>query len=87
MRIVVNEVQEFAKEIVKEKKQELGEKSSLESVDLLSRFLSSGHLDENFIIDIVISFILAGHDTTSAALIWFFLLVSKHPNVENGILK
>ncbi|KAF5937463.1 hypothetical protein HYC85_024969 [Camellia sinensis] len=87
MRIAVNEVQEFAKEIVKEKKQELGEKSSLESVDLLSRFLSSGHSDENFIIDIVISFILAGRDTTSAALIWFFLLVSKHPNVENEIFK
>ncbi|KAI7992832.1 Cytochrome P450 94A2 [Camellia lanceoleosa] len=87
MRIAVNEVREFAKEIVKEKKQELGEKSSLESVDLLSRFLSSGHSDENFIIDIVISFILAGRDTTSAALIWFFLLVSKHPNVENEILK
>ncbi|KAI7992145.1 Cytochrome P450 94A2 [Camellia lanceoleosa] len=51
MRIAVNEVREFAKEIVKEKKQELG------------------------------------RDTTSAALIWFFLLVSKHPNVENEILK
>ncbi|KAL7198091.1 hypothetical protein ACSBR2_020582 [Camellia fascicularis] len=87
LRIAVNEVREFAKEIVKEKKQELGEKSSLESVDLLSRFLSSGHSDENFIIDIVISFILAGRDTTSAALIWFFLLVPKHPNVENEILK
>ncbi|KAI7980910.1 Cytochrome P450 94A1 [Camellia lanceoleosa] len=87
MRIVVNEVREFAKEIVKEKKQELGEKSSLESVDLLSRFLSSGHSDENFIIDIVINFILVGRDTTSATLIWFFLLVSKHPNVENEILK
>ncbi|KAL7226502.1 hypothetical protein ACSBR1_021581 [Camellia fascicularis] len=48
LRISANEVREFAKEIVKEKKQELGEKSSLESVDLLSRFLSSGHSDENF---------------------------------------
>ncbi|KAI7991790.1 Cytochrome P450 94A2 [Camellia lanceoleosa] len=74
-------------QIVKEKKQELGEKSSLKSVDLLSRFLSSGHSDENFNIDIVISFILAGRDTTSAAFIWFFLLASKHPNVENEILK
>ncbi|CAL5357412.1 unnamed protein product [Camellia sinensis] len=87
LRISANKVREFAKEIVKEKKQELGEKSSLESVDLLSRFLSSGHSDENFVTDIVISFILAGRDTTSAALTWFFWLISSHPDVENEILK
>ncbi|KAI7992637.1 Cytochrome P450 94A1 [Camellia lanceoleosa] len=80
-------IREFAKEIVKEKKQELGEKSSLESVDLLSRFLSSGHSVENFVSDIIISFILAGRDTTSAALTWFFWLISRHPDVENEILK
>ncbi|KAI7983031.1 Cytochrome P450 94A1 [Camellia lanceoleosa] len=78
LRIAVNDVREFAKRIIKEKKQELNSKSSLESADLLSRFLNSGHLDENFITDILISFILAGRDTTSAALIWFFWLVSKN---------
>ncbi|KAL7198661.1 hypothetical protein ACSBR2_021045 [Camellia fascicularis] len=87
LRISINEVREFAREIVKAKKQELGEKSSLESVDLLSRFLSSGHSDVNFVTDIVISFILAGRDTTSAALTWFFWLISRHPDVENEILK
>ncbi|KAI7990835.1 Cytochrome P450 94A2 [Camellia lanceoleosa] len=69
------------------KKQELGENSSLESVDLLSRILSSGHSDVNFVTDIVISFILAGRDTTSAALTWFFWLILRHPDVENEILK
>ncbi|KAI7980915.1 Cytochrome P450 94A1 [Camellia lanceoleosa] len=69
------------------KKQELGEKSSLESVDLLSQFLSFGHSYENFVTDIVISFILAGRDTTSAGLTWFFWLISRHPDVENEILK
>ncbi|KAE8704016.1 Cytochrome P450 94B3 [Hibiscus syriacus] len=72
---------------VREKKQELADKSSLESVDLLSRFLSSGLTDENFATDIVISFILAGRDTTSAALTWFFWLLSKNPGVEEKILK
>ncbi|KAI3994732.1 hypothetical protein MKX01_002348, partial [Papaver californicum] len=36
------------------------------------------HFDDDFVIDIVISFILAGH-TTSAALTWFFWLVSCNP--------
>ncbi|KAJ9188024.1 hypothetical protein P3X46_003425 [Hevea brasiliensis] len=87
LREAMSEVRHFAVNLVKEKKEELKENSSIESVDLLSRFLSSGHSDETFIVDIVISFILAGRDTTSAALTWFFWLLSKHPEVETNIIK
>ncbi|KAL3592798.1 hypothetical protein D5086_011438 [Populus alba] len=82
-----SELREFARNIIKEKKQELSNKSSLETVDLLSRFLSSGHSDEDFVTDIVISFILAGRDTTSAALTWYFWLLSQNPEVEKEILR
>ncbi|KZV22511.1 hypothetical protein F511_09033 [Dorcoceras hygrometricum] len=87
LEIAVREVRDFAKELVSGKKRELQAEKSLHSVDLLSRFLSSGHSDENFGVDIVINFILAGRDTTSAALTWFFWLLSSHPEVENQILK
>ncbi|KAL5561772.1 hypothetical protein UlMin_031519 [Ulmus minor] len=83
----ISEVRDFANMIVTEKKKELDEKSSLQSFDLLSRFLSSGHSDEIFVTDIVISFILAGRDTTSAALTWFFWLISNNPRVEKEILE
>ncbi|KAE9585541.1 hypothetical protein Lal_00018238 [Lupinus albus] len=87
LRIAVSEVHEFARKIVRDKKKELEEKASLDSADILSRFLSSGHSDEDFVMDIVISFILAGKDTTSAALTWFFWLLSKNPRVEKEIIK
>ncbi|XP_059286506.1 cytochrome P450 94A1-like [Lycium ferocissimum] len=87
LRIAVQQVREFAKKIVREKQRELNEKSSLDSADLLSRFLSTGHSDEDFVTDIVISFILAGRDTTSAVLTWFFWLISKNPEVESQILE
>ncbi|KAI5314649.1 hypothetical protein L3X38_043825 [Prunus dulcis] len=87
LRAAVSEVREFANTIVREKKRELSEKKALESVDLLSRFLGSGHSDEKFVTDIVISFTLAGRDTTSAALTWFFWLLSQNPHVEDDILK
>lgn len=87
LRQAVDQVRGFAKQIIKEKKQELNENSSAESVDLLSRFLSSGHSDEDFVTDIVISFILAGRDTTSAALTWFFWLLSGNQEVEQKILR
>jgi fatty acid omega-hydroxylase len=87
LKIAVAKVREFAGKLLREKKQELKEKSSIESVDLLSRFLSSGHVDEKFVTDIVISFILAGRDTTSAALTWFFWLVSKSPEIESELIR
>jgi cytochrome P450 len=87
LRIAVSEVQEFSRNIVREKKHELREKASLDSVDLLSRFLSSGHSDEKFVTDIVISFILAGRDTTSSALTWYLWLLSRNPHVESEVLK
>ncbi|GAB4830490.1 hypothetical protein Ancab_020201 [Ancistrocladus abbreviatus] len=91
LKKVVSQVKEFAKRLVKQKKNELdnlnGKSLPESSLDLLSRFLISGHADERFVTDIVISFMLAGRDTTSAALTWFFLLLAKNPNVEDEILK
>ncbi|KAL9672122.1 hypothetical protein QQ045_028370 [Rhodiola kirilowii] len=84
----VARVRDLARNIVKNKKLELEKKSSdsSSSDDLLSRFLSSGHSDEAFMVDIVISFILAGRDTTSAALSWFFWLVFNNPRTETEIV-
>ncbi|XP_043700796.1 cytochrome P450 94A2-like [Telopea speciosissima] len=87
LRSAISQVRGFAGHIIKEKKRELKENSSLETSDLLSRLLSSGHLDEYFVTDMVISFILAGRDTTSAALTWFFWLISCNSHVEEEILK
>lgn len=87
LRGLVSDVREFANTIVRQKKREMDEMKTLDSHDLLSRFLSSGHSDEKFVTDIVISFTLAGRDTTSAALTWFFWLISKYPNVESEIFR
>lgn len=83
----VLEVREFAKGIMREKKAEMERDPSLEAEDLLSRFLSSGQSDEEFVVDVVICFILAGRDTTSAALTWFFWLLSGNPEVENEVIR
>ncbi|KAF9616140.1 hypothetical protein IFM89_028606 [Coptis chinensis] len=86
LKQAISQTSEFAQNIVKEKKQELKDKSSLETVDLLSRIMNSGHSNDAFVIDMVISFIIAGRDTTSAALTWFFWLISCNFHVEKEIL-
>ncbi|KAJ0804378.1 putative cytochrome P450 [Helianthus annuus] len=54
--------------------------------DLLSRFISSGHSDA-LMRDMVISFLMAGRDTTSAAMTWLFWLLTRHPSIEKDVLK
>ncbi|KAL5206460.1 hypothetical protein ABZP36_034669 [Zizania latifolia] len=56
------------------------------SHDLLSRFMAStgdAHraVDDKFLRDIVVSFLLAGRDTVSSALSTLFMLLSKNPDV------
>lgn len=74
-------------EIVQNKKSVLenDQERKLES-DLLSRLLLAGH-DGEVVRDMVISFIMAGRDTTSAAMTWLFWLLSRYQNAEEMIVK
>ncbi|XP_073303111.1 cytochrome P450 86A22-like [Primulina huaijiensis] len=55
--------------------------------DLLSRFMKKkeSYTDE-FLRNVALNFILAGRDTSSVALSWFFWLVTSSPRVEEKIL-
>jgi len=53
--------------------------------DLLSRFIRTQECSPEFLRDVVISFILAGRDTTSSALTWFFWILSSRPHVRRKI--
>ncbi|XP_073271252.1 cytochrome P450 86A1-like [Primulina huaijiensis] len=62
------------------------------SDDLLSRFMKKrdidGSLFSNSILKrIALNFVLAGRDTSSVALSWFFWLVMNTPHVEEKIIK
>ncbi|EEF35338.1 cytochrome P450, putative [Ricinus communis] len=84
LKEAIGTIEKFVLEIIKSKNQE---KDSDKSQDLLSRFmfLSSDYEFQDqeqktkFLRDIVISFVLAGKDTTSTALAWFFWLLVGNP--------
>ncbi|KAF6153528.1 hypothetical protein GIB67_027395 [Kingdonia uniflora] len=61
------------------------------SDDLLSRFMKKRDADGNHfpgpvLHRIALNFVLAGRDTSSVALSWFFWLVMTHPRVEEKII-
>ncbi|KAL3524421.1 hypothetical protein ACH5RR_017255 [Cinchona calisaya] len=89
-------INDYAIDIIRSKEKKYLNKEENEperNQDLLSRFMDSmsnlgfHNQDEKrkFLRDIVISFILAGKDSTSTALTWFFWLIAGHPHYERLI--
>ncbi|KAF8013128.1 hypothetical protein BT93_I1106 [Corymbia citriodora subsp. variegata] len=64
---------------------ETGDRNSSGQSDLLSRLASAGY-GEEVIRDMVISFIMAGRDTTSAAMTWLFWMLSRSPEAERELI-
>jgi len=79
-------VHESVNDIIRKKKKEISEKNYVSGSDLLTKLLEAGH-DEIMVRDMVISFIMAGRDTTSAAMTWLLWLLSKNPSQEELIVK
>ncbi|CAN0925395.1 Cytochrome P450 94B1 [Linum grandiflorum] len=88
LKEAVGEVHKAVCEMITNKKHQLIIKGSSTAVDqdLLSRLIVAGY-DDVEIRDMVISFIMAGRDTTSAAMTWLFWLLSSHPTVEESLVK
>lgn len=41
--------------------------------------------DPTYLRDIILNFIIAGKDTTAAALSWFIYMLCQHPNVQEKV--
>lgn len=83
-------------ELIQRKRREINEEilsKEIDGVDLLASYMHQnktimGELkcaDDNFLRDTVLNFMIAGRDTTSSALTWFFWLISKDPKAETKI--
>ncbi|XXG41280.1 hypothetical protein AAC387_Pa01g1776 [Persea americana] len=83
LKEAISTVHNFAMKIIRSRKNE----ASPPKDDLLSRFIASEDNSDEFLRDIIISFILAGRDTTSSTLAWFFWLLSTKPAIEKKILE
>ncbi|KAI3728360.1 hypothetical protein L6452_16994 [Arctium lappa] len=91
-------VHDFAEKTVRERKMELLSSNNNEGIngisrcDLLSRLIllekdkKDAFFTDKLLQDFCISFILAGRDTSSVGLAWFFWLITKNPSVETKIL-
>lgn len=78
-------VHEFVEGFIRSRRKDVGQGQGKDKSDFLSRFIEEGIHSDEFIRDILISFMLAGRDTTPSALTWFFWVVSSRPDVVEKI--
>ncbi|KAG7585389.1 Cytochrome P450 [Arabidopsis thaliana x Arabidopsis arenosa] len=79
----------FAKIISTRRREEISREKTEPSKDALTYYMNVDTTkykllkpkNDTFIRDVIFSLVLAGRDTTSSALTWFFWLLSKHPQV------
>ncbi|CAA7047259.1 unnamed protein product [Microthlaspi erraticum] len=84
---------QMSEKIVSSRREEIRRGKREASMDVLTYYMNVDtakykHLqpsNDKFIRDVVLSLLLAGRDTTSSALTWFFWLLSKHPQVMTKI--
>ncbi|KAK6865635.1 hypothetical protein PG995_002163 [Apiospora arundinis] len=88
-----NDIAEAAKtiravcsDLIKEKREKLARKE-LTDVDILSVALESGTFTDVELIDQLMTFLAAGHETTASAMTWAIYMLCLHPDVQTRLRK
>ncbi|KAK4452964.1 cytochrome P450 4V2 [Podospora aff. communis PSN243] len=55
------------------------------SVDILSVALESGSFTDDNLVDQMMTFLLAGHETTASSMTWACYLLAKHPEIQSRL--
>ncbi|XP_010522165.1 PREDICTED: cytochrome P450 86B1-like [Tarenaya hassleriana] len=100
LKTSIKGVDDFAEEVIRTRKKELSlqrndgddEHKNTKRSDLLTVFMGlkdekGEPFSDKFLRDICVNFILAGRDTSSVALSWFFWLLEKNPKAEERIME
>ena len=70
--------------LIRDKKARLANKN-LTDVDILSVALESGHFSDDNLVDQLLTFLAAGHETTASSLTWAVYLLCCHPDIQTRL--
>ncbi|KAJ4356315.1 uncharacterized protein N0V89_004347 [Didymosphaeria variabile] len=84
VKVTTGNLKRICGEFVAEKKSRMKMESE-DHKDILSIMLRSNNFSDDGIVDQLLTFLAAGHETTSSALTWATYLLSMHPNVQTRL--
>ncbi|KAK7952467.1 Cytochrome P450 [Apiospora aurea] len=74
-------IRAVCQDLIKEKREKLARKE-LTDVDILSVAIESGSFSDSELIDQLMTFLAAGHETTASAMTWAIYMLCLHPEVQ-----
>ncbi|KAF5125712.1 Cytochrome P450 monooxygenase FUM15 [Metarhizium anisopliae] len=77
-------IRNVCKDLIRDKKRRMANKERTD-VDILSVALESGLFSDENLVDQLMTFLAAGHDTTASALTWATYVLSCYPDVQTRL--
>ncbi|KAI5459613.1 cytochrome P450 [Mariannaea sp. PMI_226] len=78
------DIRAFCRDLINEKKAKLQDKSHT-GIDILSVALESGAFTDDNLVDQLMTFLVAGYETTTAAITWAIYTLSRYPDVQSRL--
>jgi cytochrome P450 len=72
--------------LMQRKKTDMKEQASTATdKDIIAHIMKSADVSDDYLVNQMLTFLAAGHETTASALAWAILLLSKHPEVQDRL--
>ncbi|KAE8151190.1 cytochrome P450 [Aspergillus avenaceus] len=78
-------IRDVARQMIRQKRTKLENGTPTKDVDIVSVALQSGNFTEEELVDQMMTFLGAGHETTSTALQWCVYVLCNHPDVQTRL--
>lgn len=78
-------IKKVCRQLIRQKQEKLDRKQKRVDVDILSVALESGGFSEEELVNQMMTFLAAGHETTATTMTWAIYLLSKHPEVQTRL--
>jgi cytochrome P450 len=78
-------IRDVARQMIRLKKEKMKDSSAQSGVDIISVAMQSGVLDEENLVDQLMTFLGAGHETTATAMQWAVYALCKNPDVQTKL--
>ena len=78
-------IKKVCRQLIRQKQDKLDRKEKRVDVDILSVALESGGFSEEGLVNQMMTFLAAGHETTATTMTWAMYLLCKHPEVQTRL--
>ncbi|KXT12791.1 hypothetical protein AC579_1808 [Pseudocercospora musae] len=78
-------IKQTCRDLIAKKREAMSEKGTVGEVDILSVALESGGFSDEDLVNQMMTFLVAGHETTATAMIWAIYLLCKDKTIQDKL--